>query len=67
MKESFNEVLPIIAVLAAVIGMAIAVPEGLEREDRRICIQSEGWVRNNGAPPTVVPEWCYEQGFLERK
>ena len=62
-----DEILMFIA-LVVVIGMAVVViPVGLEREDRRICIQSEGWVRNNSAPETVVPDYCYAQGFLERK
>jgi len=65
--KDLNETLMLIAVLAAVIGMAIALPVGLEREDRRICIQAERHVENNGAPPTVVPEYCYEKEYLERK
>lgn len=62
-----DEIVMLIAALCVVIGMAIAIPVGLEREDRRICIQRQGWVQNNSAPPTVVPEYCYERGYLERK
>ena len=62
-----DEILMLVAALAAVIGMAIAIPVGLEREDRRICIQRQGWIENNGAPETVVPDYCEEKGYLERK
>ena len=66
--RDLNEILMLIAAAVAVIGMAVVViPIGLEREDRRICIQAAGWVRNNGADLSEIPDYCYARGFLERK
>ena len=33
------------------------------------CKKWEGWTSEStyGAPEGVVPEWCYEEGYLERK
>lgn len=62
-----HEILMLLAALIALIALVIAIPIGLEREDRRICIQAESWVQNNGAPETVVPDYCEEKGYLERK
>lgn len=64
---SIRDLAAIVATLLAILAAIAIVPVAMEREERRICIQSEGWVRNNGAPETEVPEYCYERGFLERK
>ena len=58
----------VVATISFIVLGLVLVQIGLERENRRICIQSHGWTSEStyGAPASVVPEYCYEKGYLER-
>jgi hypothetical protein len=64
-RELVATMAALVAIVAIVAFIAAIVPVAMEREDRRVCIQAEGWVQRNGA--TEIPAYCYEKGYLERK
>lgn len=49
-------------------GFAAMISSAWIAEESVDCKKWEGWTSEStyGAPQEVVPEWCYEQGYLKR-
>ena len=59
--------LKIVAVVLFIIAIFV-IPIAMEREDRRHCLQMQSWTSPHtyGAPTTVIPEYCYDKGYVSR-
>ena len=53
-----------VAVFAAALGAA-ALHLSLRAQENTDCLQWQSW--HLEGHPLQIPEWCYEEGFLERQ
>lgn len=65
MEKLFRMAMNGVLFVAGVVAFALVLNLGLRASEKEDCLKLQAWKEKGHT--VVPPEWCYEEGFLERQ